>query len=212
MGRAFQKAMRGAATVAVPALLNEHQARIQTMRETRLQSYQTQARQDSQEFQAGENQKNRDHQMEMLQIKGEQAASKPGAEGKVPEYEKVLRKMSAETFNSSLGDSFNFEGDNADKAAQLAQRSVEIYKTMEKPDTTVAYNKALKELRNLESQENANEDALSKAEQEAEERDGFFGDGFGNLTKEQWTQKRHRELSGGESPKNFFDQFDNQSL
>lgn len=197
------KAMRGLAATT-PFLLEQHRANIQAKRDEKLnqyrnidvkqqQDFRTAEREASQEFQASENEKNR-----QLNLYKAGATSS----GKVPEYEKILRRMSAETFNSSLGDSFNFEGDNADKAATLAQRSVQIYKGMENPDTTVAYKQALDELRTQESLP-SQEDIRSQVESEASDKAGYLRSDkkdFG-MPREDWinqeTQKRFQESRSG---------------
>lgn len=214
----LRRGIAGAAQAGAALSMEQHRANIMAKRDQRLQEYDQQSQQQrqaygtservaGQEFSAGENEKTRAQQLDLQALKNQKTTAE--AAGKVPEYEKVLRKMSAETYNSSLGDAFNFEGDNADKAALLAQRSVEIYKGMEAPDTTVAYKQALDELRQQESQQSEDEirsqpsedeirSIRSQVEKEAKDKAGFFSSDqsdFG-MPRTDWINQQVQQRTG----------------
>lgn len=189
MGRILSKAMRGAAQAGVPMLMEKHRSDLLAIRDKRLQQYQTSERLGSEKFQAAENEKDRKAKLEAVKNKGT-------ATGKVPEYEKVLTRMASETQNSSLGDAFQFEDNKADIRAELAKRSVEIYKSMDNPDTTVAHEMALKELREKQAKPTEDE-ALAQAKSEAGDRTKWTKsekEEFDGLSKKQWITNRAQQI------------------
>lgn len=131
------------------------------------------------------------YRMEELGLKDGKGADK------VPDYEKQIRKISAEAFGSSLGDQFSFEGDNADKAAVLSQQTLDIYLAMPEESRSVieAHNQALAQFRQGGGPISM-EDATKRATEEASDKAGLWSSksDFGGSSEEDWIKERTGQI------------------
>lgn len=209
MAGIIAKAFRGAADTAQPMLMEQHRANVMEQRDKRIaelrernaskeRDYRTSERVADQDFRSGEGQKDRESRE---RIAGMRSGSKQT--NKAPYYEKYFSDRADKQFSNETLSGVSFEGNNKYHASKVSSRAAEIFKAMPGDEQgsdsglNSAWNQALQEFKGDQETEQKRTDAISQATDEAEDRGGLFGEGYGGKTKEQWANDRANEIVGG---------------